>query len=669
LSAARANCAKLPAKTTPLLVQHGNRDHSTAMGPTPLSAQTAVGRLPGLKEPKLVQGPGNVLWLIWLEQRPAEKGRTTAMMRRFGEPTSPQIELTPAPMNLRSRVHDYGGGVLATAADNNHLHLVWIDAGCLWLQQLCWGEASSGQDVPAAKTPPERLTCPGPWELADGLLHLQHNQWIGIREQQGKDQLVSVNLQRTDQEPELLHQPADFAGYAALNPKGDRLAWVEWSQPSMPWDSSSLWCAELTHTGELINPSQRAGGNGVSVFQPQWLPDGRLLVAEDSSGWWNLMLEEPATESWERPWPMAAETAMPQWIYGMSTTAWDGERLLAATCADGTWTLQRLGLDGTVLKLAQPFDDLAGLRACNGKAVAVASNSSCGAGLLELDLQSPTTTWSHTPAVATPLPDREISVGQALWFKGHQQQRTHAWYYPPIGAGDGPAPLLVKSHSGPTAMARRGLSLAIQYWTSRGWGVVDVNYGGSTGFGRAYRERLNQGWGVVDVADCAAAAQALIASGHAHPDQIAIEGGSAGGFTTLAALCFTDVFRAGACRYAVCDLTAMATDTHRFEARYLDSLVGAWPEERSIYSDRSPLHHAGRIRCPVLFFQGLQDKVVPAEQTEQMAAVLRHNGITVDVRLFEDEGHGFRNQATQITVLEETEAFFRLHLGLGTNNC
>ena len=634
------------------------------MGPTPLSAQTAVGRLPGLKEPKLVQGPGNVLWLIWLEQRPAEKGRTTAMMRRFGEPTSPQIELTPAPMNLRSRVHDYGGGVLATAADNNHLHLVWIDAGCLWLQQLCWGEASSGQDVPAAKTPPERLTCPGPWELADGLLHLQHNQWIGIREQQGKDQLVSVNLQRTDQEPELLHQPADFAGYAALNPKGDRLAWVEWSQPSMPWDSSSLWCAELSHTGELINPTQRAGGNGVSVFQPQWLPDGRLLVAEDSSGWWNLMLEEPATESWERPWPMAAETAMPQWIYGMSTTAWDGERLLAATCADGTWTLQRLGLDGTVLKLAQPFDDLAGLRACNGKAVAVASNSSCGAGLLELDLQSPTTTWSHTPAVATPLPDREISVGQALWFKGHQQQRTHAWYYPPIGAGDGPAPLLVKSHSGPTAMARRGLSLAIQYWTSRGWGVVDVNYGGSTGFGRAYRERLNGGWGVVDVADCAAAAQALISSGRAHPDQIAIEGGSAGGFTTLAALCFSDVFRAGACRYAVCDLTAMAQDTHRFEARYLDSLVGDWPAERERYEQRSPLLHAEQIICPVLFFQGLQDKVVPPEQTQRMADALRRNGIPVEVRLFDDEGHGFRNQETQIQVLEQTESFFRRHLGL-----
>ena len=634
------------------------------MAPTPLSAQTAVGRLPGLKEPQLVQGPDNVLWLIWLEQLPAEKGRTTAIMRRFGEPTSPQIELTPAPINLRSRVHDYGGGVLSTATDDEHLHLVWINAGCLWHQRLCWGTADPRQNLPKAETPPQRLTCPGPWELADGLLNLQHHQWIGIREQQGKDELVSVDLQRTDQEPALLHQPADFAGYAALNPAGNRLAWVEWEQPSMPWDSSSLWCAELTKTGQLINPSQRAGGHGVSVFQPQWLPDGRIVVAEDSSGWWNLMLGDLATESWERPWPMAAETAMPQWIYGMSTTAWDGERLLAATCSDGTWTLQRLGLNGTVLKLEQPFDDLAGLRACNGRAVAIASNSSYGAGLLELDLRPLTTTWSHTPAVPALLPDEAISVAQPLWFEGHQQQRTHAWYYPPIGAGDGPAPLLVKSHSGPTAMARRGLSLAIQYWTSRGWGVVDVNYGGSTGFGRAYRERLNQGWGVVDVADCAAAAQALIASGHAHPDQVAIEGGSAGGFTTLAALCFTDVFRAGACRYAVCDLTAMATDTHRLEARYLDGLVGAWPEERSIYNERSPLQHAGRIRCPVLFFQGLQDKVVPAEQTERMAAALRHNGITVEVRLFDDEGHGFRNQATQIKVLEDTEAFFRLHLGL-----
>ena len=281
------------------------------------------------------------------------------------------------------------------------------------------------------------------------------------------------------------------------------------------------------------------------------------------------------------------------------------------------------------------------------------------AGLLELSLASDgTSSWVHTPALESPIAQAEISVAEPIWFDGHDGQRTHAWYYPPRGKTTTPAPLLVKSHSGPTAMARRGLSLAIQYWTSRGWGVVDVNYGGSTGFGREYRERLNGSWGVVDVADCAAAARAMIASGRAHPEQIAIEGGSAGGFTTLAALCFTDVFRVGACRYAVCDLTAMAQDTHRFEARYLDSLVGDWPEQREIFEQRSPLLHADRIRCPVLFFQGLQDKVVPPEQTERMAEALRSNGIPVEVRLFEEEGHGFRNQATQIEVLEETERFF-----------
>ena len=376
------------------------------------------------------------------------------------------------------------------------------------------------------------------------------------------------------------------------------------------------------------------------------------------------MLQPSADAAWERPWPMAAETAMPQWIYGMSTTAWDGEQLIAAVCSRGAWSLQRLSLDGTVQPLPQPFDDLAGLSACNGRAVAVASNSTSVAGLLEIDLRPATPLWCHSPAIAAPLPVEAISVAEPLWFNGHQGERTHAWYYPPSGKPPGPAPLLVKSHSGPTAMARRGLNLGIQFWTSRGWGVVDVNYGGSTGFGRSYRERLNNGWGVVDVQDCAAAATTLVQAGKAHPERIAIEGGSAGGFTTLACLCFTDVFRVGACRYAVSDLSALAKETHRFEARYLDTLVGRWPQEQSHYEERSPLQHADRIRCPVIFFQGLQDKVVVPEQTERMAAALRAKGIPVDVQTFAEEGHGFRDSAVKVQVLEATEAFFRHHLGL-----
>ena len=269
-----------------------------------------------------------------------------------------------------------------------------------------------------------------------------------------------------------------------------------------------------------------------------------------------------------------------------------------------------------------------------------------------------------TPASDATLPIGAISRGESFWFDGAEGRRTHAWYYPPLDGAHREAPLLVKSHSGPSSMARRGLSLGIQFWTTRGWGVVDVNYGGSTGFGRAYRERLIGSWGVVDVEDCAAAATALVEAGRAHPERIAIEGGSAGGFTTLACLCFTNVFRAGACRYAVSDLTSLASETHRFEARYLDSLVGPWPQDRDRYEQLSPLGHAKYIRCPVIFFQGLQDNVVVPEQTERMAAALRSNGLPVEVQTFPNEGHGFRDSEVKVQVLEATEAFFRRHLGL-----
>ena len=608
------------------------------MAPTPLQASIAVGRLLGLKEPQLLEGPDQRIWLLWLEQRPQEKGRTTALIRLFGATALKPTELTPAPISLRSRVHDYGGGVLCSGVEGETLVLVWIADGSLWRQD--WRLPQLGKNRPEPLMQPSKLTRDGDWQLADGLLDLTRRRWLGIREINGVDQLVSAELDQTDQEPSLLHQPADFAGYACLSPDGKQLAWVEWQQAAMPWDSSQLFCAHLCPSGELSKAQEIAGGAGVSVFQPQWLQDGSLLVAEDSGGWWNLKRRRPGATSWDHPWPMSAETAMPQWIYGMSTTAWDGEQLLAAACADGCWSLQRLHLNGTVTMIDQPYDDLAGLRALHGHAVAVASNSTSMTGLLELSLSSDgTCSWIHTPALESPISKEDISVAEPLWFDGKGGESTHAWYYPPQGGRTTPAPLLVKSHSGPTAMARRGLSLAIQYWTSRGWGVVDV-------------------------ADCAAAARALIVSGRAHPEQIAIEGGSAGGFTTLAALCFSDVFRAGACRYPVCDLTAMAQDTHRFEARYLDSLVGAWPDQRGRYEQRSPLLHADRIRCPVLFFQGLQDKVVPPEQTERMAEVLRRNGIPVEVRLFNDEGHGFRNKTTQIEVLEETDAFFQRVLRL-----
>ena len=631
----------------------------------PLSAKTALGRLPVLKSPRIL---GN--WVLWLEQRPHEKGRTTAMIRPWLQTDATAKELTAAPANLRCRIHEYGGGAMAVALMGDNLLLTWIDDydGCLW--QQTWRGLGSEDCAALTAKQPIRISAPGSWALGGGLIDQTRLRWLGVMECNGRDQLVSVALNQSDQHPKVLHAADDFVGYPALSADGSQLAWVEWRQPAMPWDASELRCACLSPEGQLMQVQTLAGSRpdaeqAISVFQPLWQPDGSLIVAEDSSGWWNLMrLADPASgkRNWERPWPMQAETAMPQWVFGMSTSAWDGEQLLAAICSEGRWELKQLRGDGTILSLDQPFDDLADLHADAGRAVVIASNSLIGQGLLELELS--TGDWQHTPAGMAALPIEAISSAEPLWFEGAGNLRTHAWYYPPLGGASSETPLLVKSHSGPTAMAGRGLSLGIQFWTTRGWGVVDVNYGGSTGFGRAYRERLNSGWGVVDVQDCAAAAMALVEAGQAHPHKIAIEGGSAGGFTTLACLCFTDVFRAGACRYAVSDLTSLASETHRFEARYLDSLVGAWPEERARYEQRSPLQHAQSIRCPVIFFQGLQDKVVVPEQTERMAAALSSNGLPVEVQTFAQEGHGFRDSAVKVQVLEATERFFRRQLGL-----
>jgi dienelactone hydrolase len=696
-----------------------------------LAASQVVGAIPLWSEPRLHGGR-----LFWLERRPEDGGRTRLLMRPAGSvgfPGTPTAgastgqEITPAGADVRSRIHAYGGGAYAVGCmPVGSAVVVWVDDGdrCLWRLDLPPLENGTAADPAAAPqtvagAQPRRLTEPDPERrFADGLIDPACGRWIGVLETGDQEALVSVPL--AGGEPQLLRQPADFCGYAVLSPSGSHLAWIEWQRPAMPWERSQLWLGRLTPEGSLEDCRPIAGtkageGAAVSLFQPLWIPrEGQpadLVVSSDRSGWWNLERleaaealgagEEPA---WQPLLPLHAEFGMPQWVYGMATTAWDREALVAAACFEGRWRLGRLvvaGNDGgatrgqeaittrgqttvspgdleSVQGAAQesarsctgfrwqpydlPFDDLASLVAERGRLVAIAASPSDPAGLLELDTASGS--WRHTPAAASPLTAAAISLPEPLWFEGHGGLPTQAWYYPPRGGSHPGAPLLVRGHSGPTGMARTGLNLAIQFWTSRGWGLVDVNYGGSTGFGRAYRERLDGQWGVVDGADCAAAAAALVAAGRADGRRIAIEGGSAAGFTVLAALCGGGVFRAGACRYAVADLEGMVRHTHRFEARYLDGLVGPWPEAAATYRERSPLLHADRIAVPVIFFQGLEDAVVPPDQTERMALALGERGIPVEVHLFPGEGHGFRDRAVQLRVLEATEAFFRRHLDL-----
>jgi acetyl esterase/lipase len=666
----------------------------------PLPLDAVVGARPSWRDPRW--------WgerLLWLEQRPAEGGRTTLLLGGTAG-GSPPRELTPGPWNLRSRVHDYGGGAWCLEGDT----AVFVHDGDrgLWrldLAGLVDPQAPLPEPVPLTPPPAEGQTR----AFADGLIDRQRQRWIGVLERDGVDRLVAVPL--AGGEPRTLREPADFCGYAVLSPAGTHLAWVEWQRPAMPWERSRLWLARIGADGGLEGARPVAGSgpegepgvegdSGVAVFQPLWAgPD--LVVANDRSGWWNLerlagaetaeameaaegmetagatgaagSLEDSASPepTWEPLLPLEAEFGQPQWIYGLRTIAWDGEALVASACREGRWQLGRVrpGAAEPWQPFPLPFDDLETPVAAAGRLAAIAAGPRHMAGLLELEIASGT--WHHTPAgtghgVEPPagLAPELVSVPEALWFDGHGGRPTHAWLYPPAGGGDSQTPLLIRAHSGPTGMARTGLNPTIQFWTSRGWGVVDVNYGGSTGFGRAYRERLDGLWGVVDVADCAAAARAVVASGRADPRRVAMEGGSAAGFTVLALLCVETVLAAGACRYPVTDLTALTGEGHRFEERYFDALIGPWPEARATYLERSPLQQAERITAPVLLFHGLDDAVVPAAQSERLARVLAERGVPVELHLFPGEGHGFRDGAVQRRVLEATELFFRRRLGL-----
>lgn len=623
-----------------------------ASDPTqPLPASAVVGSLPGWKEPWLAGRR-----LFWLEQRPWEGGRTTLMSQADGQ----RRELTPGDWNLRTSLHGFGGAPVAFG----RRHAVLVN------------RTKAGPSLRLLNlhglTPPRRLCQPAVVAMGDGCLHEQGRFWIGVWEQESQDVLTRVCLRTGASRP--LRAEADFCSSPCLSPDGRHLLWLEWDLPAMPWQGSRLWLARLGDDGGLREPRCLAGDDGATaaVFQPQWLPDGGVVMASNRSGYWNLQhLAPDHLSSPQPPWrsllPMDADFGLPQWVAGMSTTAVWEKGLVAAHCRHGCWRLGRLQWSSgptphwQVLKL--PFTEISNLRADGERAVALAAGPEQPGGLLEVDLVS--SRWRHTPmgagAGANPLGTAPVSTPEAFWFPGHGGRRTHGWLYRPV-ASVGLPPLLVRCHGGPTAMARPCFSLETQFWTSRGWAVLDVNYGGSSGFGRAYRQRLDGAWGVVDVVDCTAAAGTLVAAGRVDPERVAISGGSAGGFTALGCLSNSDLFRVGACRYGVTDLAALAQDTHRFESGYLQSLVGPWPTMAQRYRDRSPLHRVRHGQGPVVLFQGLKDQVVLPEQTERMAAALRQRGVTVEMHRYPEEGHGFRDGGVQQDVLLRTEAFFQRHL-------
>ncbi|MDF1585414.1 dipeptidyl-peptidase 5 [Marinimicrococcus flavescens] len=586
--------------------------------------------------------------VYWCEGRPAEGGRVTLLCREAGGTVR---ELTPAPFNARTAVHEYGGRSFAVA---DGLVVVASHA-----DQRLWRLDGDAEPVPL--TPESE----GALRYADMVIDAPHGRVLAVREDhrgggEPVNELVAVPLEGGPQEGEVLARGHDFVAAPALSPDGRQLAWLSWDHPDMPWDATTLWVADLEN-GRPVTPRAVAGGAGESVVQPFWMPDGSLVFASDRNGWWNLhVLAGGEVRPVLRE---EAEHGGPLWQLGMSWTApLDQHRVASCSLKAGFWRLSLVDLrDGSATPLPLEACELAEPSCDGGRIVLLAGYPDRPAEILAVDAASGAVEVVKR-AGEVPLDPAWISRPEPLTFEG-PGGIAHALYYAPRNpdhaAPEGELPpVIVRSHGGPTGRASGALTLSWQFWTSRGFAVVDVDYRGSSGYGRAYRKALEGAWGVADVEDCVAAAGHLVATGRADPERLVIAGSSAGGYTTLAALAFAGCFKAGASYYGIGDLRTLLADTHKFESRYLDRLVGPWPERADLYEARSPIAHPDRLSCPVIFFQGLDDKVVPPNQAEAMVEALEKKGIPVAYLAFAGEGHGFRKAATIQAVLEAELAFY-----------
>ena len=605
---------------------------------SPVTADLIVGETVGLGQ--IVCDGGTI---YWSESRPLEGGRNVVCNRRADGTFK---YLTPPEYSIRSRAHEYGGG--AYIAHDGALYFCNNADQCLYVQ-------TPGE-------PPRALTHDGPWRYADMRVDAPRKRLLAVRETHGdnlcepENALVAIGF---DGSVSVLAQGADFYAAPRLSPDGQWLAWLSWNHPDMPWDSCRLWLARIEANGGLSAPIAVAGGDNVAAFQPEWSPDGVLHFVSDRTGWWNLYCWKGGAA--RALCPMAAEFGLPQWVFGMTTygCAADGT-VIASYCQDGLWRLGHVK-DGAIREIETPYCSFGSLKVSNGQAVFIAGHAARPPAVVALDLDSGSIEILRRSAEIDIDPD-DVSRAEAVRFGSTGGREAHGFFYPPANrAQAAPAgalpPLIVKSHGGPTGQTSPAFDLKIQFWTSRGFAVLDVNYGGSTGHGRAYRELLDGQWGVVDVDDCTAGARFLARSGRVDGARLMVTGGSAGGYTTLCALTFGDIFHAGASHYGIGDLSALASDTHKFESRYLERLVGPWPQAQALYRERSPIHFADRLDCPVIFFQGLDDKVVPPNQAKTMVAALRDKGTPVAYLTFAGEGHGFR-QAENIKRALESELYF-----------
>ncbi|GAA3240950.1 S9 family peptidase [Pseudonocardia petroleophila] len=621
--------------------------------PTPITSELVVAAAVSLAEVR-VDGAE----VYWSEARPADGGRTQLVRRAADGSVG---DLLPAGSNARTGVHEYGGGAW------------WVQDGVIWftewadqrLYRLADGTAEPLTPVPAVERGDR---------YADGDVH--GDVIVCVRERHGdgepRNEVVRLTAHVPTDEPEVLVTGPDFVAAPRLSPDGTTLAWLQWNHPSMPWDAVELVVRDLATGEETVV----AGGPWESVAEPSWQPDGSLWFVSDRTDWWNLYRWLPGSDI-EPIVRIDAEVGVPQWRLAGSRYAVlaDGAVVFARRRA-GSDALAVRGTGGLIADLDLPFCEVGAVRSAGGSAVVVAGTPTAEPGVHRVTPPGPD---SDTVVVTLCAPrdlgldPAGVAVAEHLSFPsvdaGGEPRTAHALYYAPASAthtgpeGDAP-PLLVVIHGGPTAAASSSFSVATQYWTSRGFAVVSVDHGGSTGYGRAYREELLGQWGVIDVADCLAVARRLADTGRADPARLLIRGGSAGGFTVLSALARPgSPFAAGADHFGVADLEALARDTHKFESRYLDRLVGPYPQDRETYVERSPIHQLAQFSAPLIVLQGAEDAIVPPAQSEMIVDALRSTGVPVAYLLFDGEQHGFRRAENIRRALDAELSFYAQILG------
>ena len=575
--------------------------------------------------------------IYWLERRPMEKGRTALMS---WSAANGEKELLPKEYNLRSRVHEYGGGALLVSENK----IFFINDSDQQIYRL-----ENKKIEPITSIPNARFT--------DGSLH--GSSLYYVMEEHGDETINSiVRINLIDKTVKKIASGDDFYSAPRVSPDGRFLAYICWNHPNMPWDETTLWTLDLqTNEKTLV-----AGGPSESISDPAWSPSGRLHYVSDKTGWWNLY-EQGNNASL---CPMKAEFSMPHWVFGRSLYGFDQDQIACSYIVNGFSLLGAILPDHSLRPLNLSYSSTTDIAVQNGKIAFIASSPTEPSSIILYDLKEGKETIIKRSR--TSFPSTYISKPQAISFPSKNGRIAHAFYYPPANPHFNPMPnekppLLIHSHGGPTAYDPPCFSATVLYWTSRGFAYMTVNYGGSTGYGRAYRDLLKGQWGIVDVEDCTQAALYCVKQGLADPKRLGIEGGSSGGYTTLEALCASRTFPVGADYFGVSDLERLALDTHKFEAHYLEQLIGPYPKEKALYQKRSPIDHADQIKSPVIIFQGAEDLVVPPSQSEEIYQSLLERKIPTAYLLFQGEQHGFRKAETIQRTLEAQLYFFSKILG------